>query len=913
MTGIPAFLTQAQKAALRARGFTDGEIAQFEPEHAHKILNSGGTTLEPDRDAAQRFLDALDPTPTARFTFQTFDDDKQRRKERAEANKLRKKQGQKELKDPFADIKHGTLARHWNYLVKLNKQGAGIYVCVNETDLKGRTAENVTRIRAGYADFDGAPLEPVNAAKLLPHIAVESSPGRFHVYWRIADDMPLDDFEPLQKGLIASFNSDSQIHDLPRVLRIPGFVHNKEGTPFLSRILKINDVAPYKWKELRETFPPPEPPPKPQREERAQSTGQDDDLSDRWKELNSEAIRRYSDWVPDVLPKATKIKNGGYRVTSADLGRDFEEDLSFHADGIKDFGVADMGDANQGKRSPIDIVKEHLPTNDFNVAVRWLAEKLGLDLQDYLPKPKPKTNGQRSGDPATDAEIERLAKLSDVQYDRERDDAAEKLGVRPATLDKLRVSERAKQAYAKAAPAAKTEAERVLAELNRDNCVVLDGARTRVLRFEENEHDAGGEHYVYRVPTFLRFEDFRNLYLNRHIAANGELTDIGKFWLTHEDRRQYPGIVFKPGGEPIINGKLNLWRGWGVTPRRGDWSLLREHIYEVLAARDDDVDAYTINWLAWTVQHADQQPEVAIVFKGDRGTGRGTLGKVMCKLLGQHARHISSPAHLTGRFNAHMRQCSFLFGDECYAPSDKSAEGQLKRLITEPTLQIEPKGRDVIEEPNRLHVMLASNEDWVVPAGAYERRYVVQEVADSHRQDPSWFDPIYEQLRSGGYEAMLFDLLERDLGNWHPRQIVRTAALAKQQEQSLSPFDAWWLELLQIGVLTGASETAPNRAVSNRYKEEVEESTGYGGTRTRTVYRDGLYDQARRISPKLKGETEAAFGRYLNNQGCERKWVRGHRGWQFPPLSVSRERWLARFPATVWLDPDTKEWTSEDD
>jgi hypothetical protein len=34
------------------------------------------------------------------------------------------------------------------------------------------------------------------------------------------------------------------------------------------------------------------------------------------------------------------------------------------------------------------------------------------------------------------------------------------------------------------------------------------------LRFEEIEHDAGGEHYVYRVPTFLRVEDFRNLYLN---------------------------------------------------------------------------------------------------------------------------------------------------------------------------------------------------------------------------------------------------------------------------------------------------------------------------------------------------------------------------------------------------------------
>jgi hypothetical protein len=90
----------------------------------------------------------------------------------------------------------------------------------------------------------------------------------------------------------------------------------------------------------------------------------------------------------------------------------------------------------------------------------------------------------------------------------------------------------------------------------------------------------------------------------------------------------------------------------------------------------------------------------------------------------------------------------------------------------------------------------ANNADWVVPAGAHERRFVVQEVANSHRQDPNWFGPIYEQLKTGGYEAMLFDLLERDLGDWHPRQIVRTAALAWQQEKSLSPLDTWWFELL---------------------------------------------------------------------------------------------------------------------
>jgi hypothetical protein len=371
-------------------------------------------------------------------------------------------------------------------------------------------------------------------------------------------------------------------------------------------------------------------------------------------------------------------------------------------------------------------------------------------------------------------------------------------------------------------PQPESESEEILAELNRDNAVVLDGARTMVLRFEEKPHEAGGERYTYRLPTFLRFEDFRNFYLNRYIdVGDDKVSSIGTWWLAHPNRRQYRGVIFTPGGEPIIGGRLNLWRGFGVEPKRGDWPLLREHMYEVLAARDDDVDAYILRWFAWTVQHPAEQAEVALVFLGGIGTGKGTLGKAMCRIFGQHARHLSSPEHLTGRFNAHLRQCCFLFGDECYGPKDKSAEGTLKRLITEPTLQIEAKGRDIVEEPNRLHVMLASNNEWVIPAGAHERRYAAQEVADTHRQDANWFGPIYQEMRSGGLEAMLYDLLNYDLGDWHPRQIVRTPALAKQQEESLSPFDQWWLELLQTTVLEGADSNHPDRAISNHYEEEI--------------------------------------------------------------------------------------------
>jgi putative DNA primase/helicase len=163
------------------------------------------TLFEPDRDEAARFLTALDPTAVA-WSFQTFDD-----------NKVRKDKA-------LAQILHGSLDRHWRTLCQLQTHGAGVFVTINETDFKGRSAANIVRVRALFVDFDGAPLPEKFHAE--PHIICESSPGRWHVYWRV-DGCSLDQFAQLQKRLAAFYGGDPSVNDLPRVMRVPGFIHQK--------------------------------------------------------------------------------------------------------------------------------------------------------------------------------------------------------------------------------------------------------------------------------------------------------------------------------------------------------------------------------------------------------------------------------------------------------------------------------------------------------------------------------------------------------------------------------------------------------------------------------------------------------------------------------------------------------------
>lgn len=178
--------------------------------------------LPVDIDEAERFLDIIDPDATF-FTFQTIDDSP--------------------IKDPkLLRTLHGTIREHAKELTRLNKLGAGVFVTINETNGKGRKAEDIVRVRAVFVDLDGAPLEPVLQYQRKPHIVVETSHKRWHAYW-LVKGLELEDFTNAQIALIERFGSDD-IKDLPRIMRLPGFLHNKVE-PRLVRMIETLDGAPY--------------------------------------------------------------------------------------------------------------------------------------------------------------------------------------------------------------------------------------------------------------------------------------------------------------------------------------------------------------------------------------------------------------------------------------------------------------------------------------------------------------------------------------------------------------------------------------------------------------------------------------------------------------------------------------------
>lgn len=295
------------------------------------------------------------------------------------------------------------------------------------------------------------------------------------------------------------------------------------------------------------------------------------------------------------------------------------------------------------------------------------------------------------------------------------------------------------------------------------------------------------------------WHDFEKLLANRRVQKGDSTLPAADAWLNWGRRRQVEGVVFDPEHEHP--GFLNLWTGWAVEPKQGKWDYLQELVHEVLCDNDDRSNEYVLNWAADMVQRPGQTAEVALAFQGLKGTGKGTFGRALSNLAGQHGLHITSPEHLTGRFNAHLRDVVCLFADEAVSPYDQAANSRLKGLITEPTIPIEGKGVDILRAKNLVHIVMASNEDWFIPMGlSDERRFFVSKVNTKRQGDKTFFKRLHDQLDTGGYAAMLYDLLHRDISSWRPRDdIPTTDAAIEQKVRSLNPIAQWWFNIVSEG------------------------------------------------------------------------------------------------------------------
>jgi len=436
-----------------------------------------------------------------------------------------------------------------------------------------------------------------------------------------------------------------------------------------------------------------------------------------------------------------------------------------------------------------------------------------------------------------------------------------------------------------------------LEKLNKQFAVIRNmGGKCRVI---EEVYDQAMKRTRF---TKMSFQDFAQGYCNKKIQVGVDakmmpiMMPVGKWWINHELRRQYNSLVFSPGAD--TPGHYNLWKGFGCQAIAGDCSLYLDHIKKNICGGDEEIYIYVISWLARGIQFPDRPGEVALVLKGKRGVGKGVFANEYLKLFGRHGMQIVNSSHLVGNFNSHLRDVVCVFADEAFYANDKKNASVLKALITEPTLTIEAKGIDAEACPNYISLIMASNEDHVVPAGGDERRYCVIDVKDTQQQNSSYFAAIRKQMDSGGQEALLHYLLNYDISEFQVRKVPQTKALMEQKMLSMTVEQEWWFNKLQKGQIFEKDKS------SDQWLERCESN----------MILDDYINHTKRLNVARRA-CETSLGLFLRKicPGIQTRRVQENftrtRFHYFPDLKMSRAFFAEAFGPIEWetIDADFDE------
>jgi Family of unknown function (DUF5906) len=426
-----------------------------------------------------------------------------------------------------------------------------------------------------------------------------------------------------------------------------------------------------------------------------------------------------------------------------------------------------------------------------------------------------------------------------------------------------------------------------------------------------DDPDFPGRKTIVRAQTF---DDFKNLHSNKRkrvkTSSDGKQvtkkTPLGHWWLSQRHRRQYDGGQrFMPQYEAeVVGNALNMFEGLPIQPRRPEGrsaasgcQLFLDHGFKIICSGDEE----HFKREAWIAQNR-RRCEVAAAYRTEEeGSGKGFWCNHLGRLYGPYYMQVNRADHVVGKHNPHLETLLKLCADEALFVGDPRHRNALFGLITEPTVDIEPKFINVYPAPNHLNIDIISNAKHFVPVSRTARRFFIPTVSTDRLRDFKYFSAIEKQLKDGGYEALLYHLLyEVDLRDFEVRRVPKTAGLLEQAGYSRKGVDGLVEKICSEGCVPCAHFEWPGFSVSNGYEERL----GFDYFIDNHADRELHNFAALRVKNQLRTDWRCITGKH-----ARRRDGNGIiNGVQWPPLQELRELFVERHGPQDWLNPDIVEW-----
>lgn len=161
----------------------------------------------------------------------------------------------------------GSLNQIKSRLVAWQKSGNGVFITINGMVMPSdpssswrmkQTSAQVNCLRACVIDFDNIPIPA--KWEIEPNFLTVRDETHFHAWFLLKEESsPISNAElwkQTQYRLALFYDGDIHLTDLPRVIRVPGTLHQKQPIPILTRLIKLSDpTKEVSLQELEQAHP----------------------------------------------------------------------------------------------------------------------------------------------------------------------------------------------------------------------------------------------------------------------------------------------------------------------------------------------------------------------------------------------------------------------------------------------------------------------------------------------------------------------------------------------------------------------------------------------------------------------------------------------------------------------------------
>lgn len=249
-----------------------------------------------------------------------------------------------------------------------------------------------------------------------------------------------------------------------------------------------------------------------------------------------------------------------------------------------------------------------------------------------------------------------------------------------------------------------------------------------------------------------------------------------------------PVSVEPPKREQIIyedEGKrmVNTWRGFALSPIKGDVSLWLAHV-EYLIPNQAERDG-VLNWLASLVQRPASKPSFAIIHRGTARNGKDSLYAPLTMAMGDAAREVKIKDVIEG-WGDNLFQRKFLIIPEVKRTQDRDASNEMKTIVA-PTATgkrtLNLKGGQVVTQVDCMGVLMMTNYRSGFTIDRDDQRYF---VVDSwvEPKDADYYRTLQQWYRAGGAAMVLGYLMHRDISGFNHNVLPFVTDGAREMAQA---------------------------------------------------------------------------------------------------------------------------------